>query len=75
MLQKFVIFFFKKIENKYLKDKKCHKVRDHCHYTGKYRGAVHSVCNVKYNVCKKVAVAFHNGDMVKHELPVASYEL
>ena len=24
-----------KFENKYLKDKKYHKVRDHCHYTGK----------------------------------------
>ena len=23
------------------------KVRDHCHYTGKYRGALHSRCNLK----------------------------
>ena len=23
-----------KCENKYLKDKKCCKVKDHCHYTG-----------------------------------------
>ena len=23
------------------------KVRDHCHYTGKYRGALHSKCNLK----------------------------
>ena len=29
----------KKIENKYLKDKIYHKVRDHCHYTGQYRDA------------------------------------
>ena len=27
-----------KFENKCLKDKKYRKVRDHCHYTGKYRG-------------------------------------
>ena len=25
-----------KLENKYAKDKKCCKVRDHCHYTGEY---------------------------------------
>ena len=28
-------------------EKKYHKVRDHCHYTGKYRGAVHSIFNVR----------------------------
>ena len=22
-----------------------HKVRDHCYYTGKFREAVHSICN------------------------------
>ena len=25
----------KKVKNKYLKERKYHKVRDHCHYTGK----------------------------------------
>ena len=35
-MQKSVIFIKKKkIENKYLKDKKYRKVRDHCHYAGK----------------------------------------
>ena len=37
------------------------KVRDHCHYTGKYRGAAHSVCNLRYKVVKEIPVVFHNG--------------
>ena len=32
-----------KFENKYLKDKKYRKVRDHCHYTEEYRGATTSI--------------------------------
>ena len=28
-------------------DKKHHKVKDHCHYTGKYRGAAHNICKLK----------------------------
>ena len=35
----------KKIENINSKDKKYCKVRDHCHYTGEYRGAVNSIRN------------------------------
>ena len=50
-----------KFENKYLRDKKYCKVRDHCHYIGEYRGAVYSICNLKYSVPKKVSIVFHNG--------------
>ena len=49
------------LENKYLKDRNDHKVKDHCHYTGEYRGAVRWICNLKYSVPKKIPVAFHNG--------------
>ena len=37
------------------------KVRDHCHYTGKYRGAAHSSCNLRYKIPKEIPVIFHNG--------------
>ena len=30
-----------------------HKVRDHCHYTGKVGGASHNICNLRYKVPKK----------------------
>ena len=49
-----ICFIFKeKIEKKCLKDKKYCEVRDHCHYTGEHRGALHSICNVKYSVPEK----------------------
>ena len=37
------------------------KVRDHCHYTGKYRGAAHKICNLMYNTPREKSVIFHNG--------------
>ena len=58
----------KKIEIKYLKDKKHRKVRDHCHYTGEYRGAAHSICNLKYGVPKKIPIVFHNGPNYDYHL-------
>ena len=41
-------------------DKKHYKVRDHCHYTGKYRGAAHNICNLRYKISKEIPVVFHN---------------
>ena len=42
-------------------DKKNYKVRDHCHYTGKYRGVAHNICNLRYKVPKEIPIVFHNG--------------
>ena len=42
-------------------NKKQQKVRDHCHYTGKYRGAAHNICNLRYKIPKEIPVVFHNG--------------
>ena len=30
-------------------------------FTGKYRGAAHSICNLKFNVLNEISVVFHNG--------------
>ena len=50
-------------ENKFYKDKKNNyiKVRDHCHYAGKYRGAAHKICNLMYNTPREIPVVFHSG--------------
>ena len=37
------------------------KVRDHCHFTGKYRGAAHNTCHLRYKIPKNIPVIFHNG--------------
>ena len=61
----------KKQWKKYKRSTKCHicynpftqtnqKVRDHCHYTGLYRGHAHSLCNLRYKIPSYIPVVFHN---------------
>ena len=35
-------------------------VRDHCHYTGLYQGAAHSLCNLRYKIPNYIPVVFHS---------------
>ena len=56
------------LEDKYVKDEKYCGVRDHCHYAGEYRGAPHSICNLKYSVPKKIPIVFYNGPNYDHHL-------
>ena len=42
-------------------NKKYQKIRGLCHYTGKYRGAGHNICNLRYETSKEIPVIFHNG--------------
>ena len=57
------------------KDKFKHiKVRDHCHYTGKFRGAAHSIWNLRFSVPKKISIIIHNrstydDDFIIKQLP------
>ena len=36
------------------------KVIDHCHVTGKFRGATHNRCNLKSRIPRKLPIIFHN---------------
>ena len=46
------------------------KVRDHCHYTGKFRGAAHSICNLRYKTPKEIPVVFHNGSTYDYHFKI-----
>ena len=47
-------------------NKKYFKVKDHCHYTGKYRGAAHDICNLRYKLSHEIAVVYFT--MVLHTI-------
>ena len=36
------------------------KVRDHCHYSGIYRGEAHLLCNLQYKTPSYIPAVFHN---------------
>ena len=56
-----VCYIYKREFNKDDSDKKHHKVKDHCHYMGKYRGAAHTICNLRYRIPKEIPIVFHDG--------------
>ena len=51
-----------------LNNEKYHKVRDHCHHTGKYRGATHIICNLRYNTPREISAIAHNGSTYGYHL-------
>ena len=68
--KKIITALTKEEEDNYNKENICHickkefnndKVRDHFHFTGKYRGAAHNTCNLRYEIPKNIPVIFHNG--------------
>ena len=40
----------------YIKKNDCRVVRDHCHFTGEFRGAAHNLCNRQFRKTYKIPV-------------------
>ena len=70
-IEKKEIIFGEKEKERYNEETRCwicrgefgeneEKVKDHCHYTGRYRGAAHNECNLKYRNPNVTPVVFHN---------------
>ena len=57
-----------------MKEKEYCKVRDHCHYTGEYKGAARSICNLKNSVPKKIPTDFHNGSNYDYHFIIKELE-
>ena len=70
-IEKKEIIFGEKEKERYNEETRCwickgefdenkEKVKDHCHYTVRYRGAAHNECNLKYRNPDVTPVVFHN---------------
>ena len=60
-MQKCIIFAEYGSLKNYFRFFKNRKLRDHCHYAGKYRDAAYSICNLKFNAPNDIHVVFHRG--------------
>ena len=56
----YICHIYKRIFSTDYNNKKYYKVKDHCHYTGEYRGDAHYICNLRYKISKESPVVFHN---------------
>ena len=67
MNKKYVIYgkkiFTNKKEKNYINKR---NVKDQYHYTGKFRGAAHSKCNLNYKVPKDIPIIIHNASYDAH---------
>ena len=80
--RKFITPLTKYEENSYDKKNTCHnymkdldsdKVKDYCYFTGKYRGAAHNTCNLKYKIPKNITVIFHNGSKYDYHFIIREF--
>ena len=52
------------------KEKSYWKVRNTCHYSGKYKSVGHVICNLRYKIKNKIAVIFHNVSNYDYHLTI-----
>ena len=50
-----------KFNGKFNEVENYHRVWDHCHYTEEFRGATHSICNLRHKTLQNILVVFYNG--------------
>ena len=48
-----------------------HKVKNHCHYTGKYRRTAHNICNLRYKTPKEIPVVFHKSSTYNYHFIIS----
>ena len=51
-------------------DKKHHKIRDHCHYTGKLKASAQSICKLGYKTPKEIPIVFHNSSTYDYHFTI-----
>ena len=69
-MQKIVIFVKESLKINMLKI----KVRDHCHYTDKYRGIVHRIYNLRYTISNKTQSKRQKKYFIKRKLKFEDYK-
>ena len=50
------------------------EVKDLCHYTGKFREAAHSICNLRYKVPENIPVVIHNASYEEFDQLAEEFE-
>lgn len=50
--------------------KNLQKVDEHCHFTGRYQGPAHSICDCICSVSHEIPFVFHNGSNYDFQLVI-----
>ena len=69
-----MLYLWKIFHKKTFQRHKLSWVRDHCHNTGKYWDAAHSICDLKFNLPNEIPVVFHNGSKYDYHFIIKELE-